>query len=55
MKKNSCATVIAIVAGVAAAVGAVITVLYYLNKKGILKLQKTNYEYAEEFPDVPEM
>ena len=54
MKKSTLMTVVAIIAGVAAAVGAVIGVLYLLDRKGILQLRKTNYEYVEEFPDLDE-
>ena len=54
MKKNTCMTVLAVIAGIIAVVGAVVGVLYWLDRKGILQLQKTNYEYAEEFPDLDE-
>ena len=49
MKKNTWITIISIVVGVLAALAAVGTVLYVLDKKG--KLRKTNFAYSEEFPD----
>lgn len=49
MKKNTWITIISIVVDVLAALAAVGTVLYVLDKKG--KLRKTNFAYSEEFPD----
>lgn len=51
MKKNDVITVIGIIVGVLAVLGAIATTLYVLDKKGILKLKRTNYKYTEEFPD----
>ncbi len=50
MKKDAI-TIISIIIGVLAVLGAIATTLYVLDKKGILKLKRTNYEYSEEFPD----
>ena len=49
--KKRIADINGIVAGVVAALAAVGAVLYYLDKKGTLKLRRTNYSYSEEFPD----
>ena len=51
MKKNQIITIVSIVIGVLAALAAVGAVLYVLNKKGTIKLKRTNYSYSEEFPD----
>ena len=50
MKKGH---IIAIVVGVISALAAIAAVLYVLDKKGVLnlKLKRTKYEYAEEFPE----
>ncbi len=50
MKKDTI-TIISIIIGVLAVLGAIATTLYVLDKKGILKLRRMNYKYAEEFPD----
>ena len=51
MKKNQTWTIIGIIAGVIAALGAIAAVLYVLDKKGIFKLRKTNFTYTEDFPE----
>ncbi|MBR5782788.1 MAG: hypothetical protein IKY33_01015 [Clostridia bacterium] len=47
-------TIIGIVVGILAALAAVGAVLYWLDKKGTLKLKKTDFTYSEEFPDEEE-
>ncbi|MBQ6947313.1 MAG: hypothetical protein IJN42_04620 [Clostridia bacterium] len=49
MKKSTWITIVSITVGVLAALAAVGTVLYVLDKKG--KLRKTDFSYSEEFPD----
>lgn len=51
MKKDTLTTIFAIVGAVVAVAAAVCAVLYFLDKKGVLKLQKTDYCYEEDFPD----
>jgi len=51
MKKNDVITIVSIIIGILAVLGAIATTLYVLDKKGILKLKRTNYKYEEEFPD----
>lgn len=50
MKKNT-VTVLSIVLGALALIGAAAGVLYVLKQKGILKLKKADYSYEEEFPE----
>ncbi len=51
MKKDTLTTILAIIGAVVAVAAAVAAVLYYLDKKGVLRLQKTDYCYEEDFPD----
>ena len=51
MKKNDVITIVSIIIGILAVLGAIATTLYVLDKKGILKLKRSNYKYTEEFPD----
>ncbi len=44
-------TVLSIVLGALALIGACVGVLLVLKRKGVLKLKKTSYDYEEEFPE----